>query len=338
VNLFLAGGLGSHFGGFAQVTWDGVAKAWAWDNLDLRAVTHAKVKGADLVLGVSVNNSPTLEDPWNTLPAWGFPYTSSALAPSPVAAPLIDGGLAQRVLGATAYAWINSSLYLAAGGYGSPDARTVARLGIDPTAPGLVDGSAKYARVAYQRTFGTTVAEAGGFALDSRIFPADIRSTGESDRYRDTGLDASVYAPLARGDVVTINARYTHESQRLDASRALDLAANRDDTLDDLRADIAYYWRNRIGLTVQAFNTTGSADPLLYAGSRTLRPDSSGFTFQIDATPFGAASQPQRRLNLRVGVQYTLFTRFNGAASNFDAMGGRAGDEDTFRVFTWFAF
>src|SRR5206468_442332 len=46
-SLFLAGGIGDHLGGFAQVTYDGVGKAWSWDNLDLRAVTKAKIFGED---------------------------------------------------------------------------------------------------------------------------------------------------------------------------------------------------------------------------------------------------------------------------------------------------
>lgn len=32
-SIFLAGGVGSHLGGLAQVTYDGADKAWAWDNL-----------------------------------------------------------------------------------------------------------------------------------------------------------------------------------------------------------------------------------------------------------------------------------------------------------------
>src|SRR5437867_8116338 len=75
VSLFLAGGLGSHLGAFVQATYDGVAKAWAWDNLDLRAATKVQVKGVDVVLGASLNNSPTVQDAWNTLSAWGYPYT-----------------------------------------------------------------------------------------------------------------------------------------------------------------------------------------------------------------------------------------------------------------------
>ena len=116
VSGFLAGGLGSHFGGFSQVTYDGVARQWAWDNVDLRAV----VTTPKATFGLSVNNSPTVQDPWNTLGAWSFPYTDTAVSPTPSAAPLIDGALAQNVLGATAYAWIGHKAYFEVGGYSSP--------------------------------------------------------------------------------------------------------------------------------------------------------------------------------------------------------------------------
>ena len=77
-----------------QTTYDGVARAFHWDQLDLRAVTTVNVKGNDIVLGTSVNNSPTVQDAWNTLPSWGFPYSSSDLAPAPTTAPLLSGALA----------------------------------------------------------------------------------------------------------------------------------------------------------------------------------------------------------------------------------------------------
>ena len=87
-----------------------------------------------------------------------------------------------------------------------------------------------------------------------------------------------------------------------------------------------------------AFDTHGSANAVIYADNRTFKPDSSGLTFQLDATPFGDRAQPQRRLNVRVGLQYTLYTRFNGARSDFDGAGRRASDQNTLRAFTWFAF
>ena len=53
-SLFVAGGIGEHLGGFAQlVTYDGVGRAWSWDNIDLRAVTNAKLFGEDSILGLT---------------------------------------------------------------------------------------------------------------------------------------------------------------------------------------------------------------------------------------------------------------------------------------------
>jgi hypothetical protein len=77
---------------------------------------------------------------------------------------------------------------------------------------------------------------------------------------------------------------------------------------------------------------------VLYPDNRTFKPNSSGFTLQVDATPFGAASQPARRLNLRVGAQYTHYFEFEGARRNFDSSGRNASDNDTLRLFTWLAF
>ncbi len=42
---------------------------------------------------------------------WGFPYNRSALAPTPMAATLVDGGLSQRVGGAGVYVLWNDLLY-----------------------------------------------------------------------------------------------------------------------------------------------------------------------------------------------------------------------------------
>jgi hypothetical protein len=339
-SLFFAGGFGHHFGAFVQATYDGVARAFHWDNLDLRATTSTAALGKDVVLGVSLNNSPTVQDQWNTLPAWGYPYSASSLSPAPATAPLLNGALAQTSLGATAYAWIDSHWYLEAGAYGSPGATSLTRLGVDPTAPGDIAGLAPYARLAYQGQAASGTWEVGAFGLKANIHPGLDRTTGLVDLYADRGFDGSWYRAFGNGDVITLNARWLWERQELAATCALAGAPRScaDNDLTDARLDAAYYWRNRIGFTTQLFDTFAGANPILYAGNRTFRPDSSGVMLQLDGTPFGGDPQPARRTNLRLGVQYTIYSQFNGARSNFDGAGANAPDNNTFRVFSWIAY
>jgi len=347
-SIFLAGGLGSHLGGFAQVTYDGADRAWAWDNLDLRAVNTGKIGGKELVYGLSLNNNPSIQDSWNTLPGWGFPYTDSALAPGPATALLIDGGLGQAVLGLTAYGWLDSRFYFEAGGYSSLSEGTLSWLGADPFDPGKIHGIAPYGRIAYQTNLAGGTFEAGGFALKAALYPARDRSTGHSDSYTDLGLDASWIKPLG-SDTLTFNGRYAHEKRSLDATCALGMAAGEidpiplsdcaDDTLHELHGDVSYYWHDTIGATVSAFGVSGSSNPIIYGDNRTFKPNSSGFQFQIDGTPFGRGKSPLGpRINMRVGIQYTVYTKFDGASHDFDGTGRNASDNNTLRVFTWVAF
>jgi len=341
VSLFFAGGFGDHFGAFVQGTYDGVAEAWHWDNLDLRAVDKIKVKSADVTLGLSLNNAPTVQDVWNTLPAWGYPYTTSTLAPAPSTSPLLNGALAQTSMGLTGYAWINSEYYLEAGAYWSPGAGLLSDLGADPTSPGSIAGGAPYARIAYQHDVGPGTLEVGAYGMWTQIHPGLDFSTGMTDGYADYGLDGSYVATLPNTDVFSVNARFLHEHQSLNATCALLEADSTcaSNTLNDVRIDGSYYWRDKIGLTVAGFDTTGSANPIIYAANRTFKPDSSGVIVQLDGTPFGASNSPLgRRFNTRVGVQYTAYTQFNGASQNWDGLGGNASDNNTFRVFIWAAY
>ena len=337
-SLFLAGGLGNHLGAFVQTTYDGVGRSWHWDNLDVRATTTATVGGSNLILGLSLNNAPSVQEAWNTLPAWRFPYTTSGLQPGPAASPLI-GSLAQNTLGLTGYVWINSSLLFEAGGYQSPSSNFLTHMGVDPYDPGNIAGTAPYLRLAYQKNWGDKNLEVGAFGMWTNLYPARDQTTGFSDHYSDMGVDATFQYNWPNKSVFTLNTIYTHESQGLDASQALGLSQNREDSLNEVRLDVAYYWRSMIGLTVGGFDTWGSTDPVLYGANRTFTPNSSGLVFQLDGTPFGAAGSPLGpRFNLRLGIQYFLYTKFDGASSNYDGMGANASDNNTFRLFAWVAY
>jgi hypothetical protein len=342
-SLFLAGGVGQHLGGFAQVTYDGIARAWSWDNLDLRAVANGQVFGKDTIFGFSLNNSPTVQDPWNTLPAWGFPFTDTGVSQTAAAAPLIDGTLAQNVLGLSTYAWLDHNAYFEVGGYRSPSSGTLRWLGADPSDPGSIHGIAPYARVAYQTKLAGGTFEIGASVLKASLFPARTRSSGFTDHYSDVGFDTSWQKTLDTNDGISFNLRYEHERADLRASCALSIIGDGSDigcgryNLNEWRAAIRYTIHDKIGLTLSPFSLTGSRNLNVFEGNGS--PDTNGITGQIDYTLWPASNSPFGSLfNARVGVQYTLYGKFNGARHNFDGNGSNASDNNAVRAFTWIAF
>ena len=349
VNFFVAGGVGQHFGGFVQATYDAVGNTWGWDDLDLRAVTTGHVLGKDAVFGLTINNSPTVQDVWNTTPAWGYPFTSSALAPAPGASALIDGALAQEVLGFTAYTWIDYQFYAEGGIYTTPAARTLNRLGADPLGGvGDIHGLAPYGRLAWQHGLAGGTAEVGAFAFKADINPLRDRTSGYTDHYSDVGVDASWQKALASGNTISANLRYIHESSNLLASCELGMIGPGGDpncaktTLNEWNGMLGYSWHNKIGASLGAFSTFGTSNAALYAvnsGYATTSPNSNGVTGQLDYTPWSAGNSPLGiRANVRLGVQYTAYGKFNGAWHNYDGAGANAADNNTLRFFTWVAF
>src|SRR3989454_6026866 len=152
LSLFTGGEITPHVGGFLQVTFDPQSGQIGVDNADFRFATHTTVLSKRATFGLSANNNPTVQDVWNSTPAWGFPYGSSAVAPTPGAATLIDGTLGQQVSGLTAYTMWNDRVYGEFGAYRS------APLGIqrplDSMATGVISGAAPYWRGAVPDAWG----------------------------------------------------------------------------------------------------------------------------------------------------------------------------------------
>jgi hypothetical protein len=75
------------------------------------------------------------------------------------------------------------------------------------------------------------------------------------------------------------------------------------------------------------------------SGSANGKPNSNALIFEADWVPFGKAdSWGAPWVNLKLGVQYTLYTQFNGAASNYDGFGRNAGDNNALYIFAWMIF
>jgi len=129
---------------------------------------------------------------------------------------------------------------------------------------------------------------------------------------------------------------------RLDASFAADASANAANDLTTLRIDGTWYWRRRLGLTAAVFSTTGSADAGLYSAdpglltpgigvitSASNKPDTSGWMAEVNYVPW---------LNVKLSLQYTAYSKFNGGSSNYDGFGRNASDNNTAYALLWFAY
>lgn len=334
-SVFLAGRLADHIGSFTQATYSGIDRAWAWDNLDIRYARELNAFDKDLTLGLSLNNNPGIQDPWNTLPAWGFPYIGSDLAPGSPAAPLLADGLGTKVLGLNAYAFFNQRWYAELGAYESLDRRTLHRVGVARADVIDTAGLSPYARLTYSRDLHSQAYSVGLVAMHSNIRP---EPGAQQDSYSDFGIDGSYQFLGNRRNIFTVNGLALVEKQNLGGTFGLEGASNRDQTLHSYNVNFSYYRDQTYGASVGFFDVDGSHDNLLYADNLAGRPNTRGEVFQIDYTPFGKDdSWLAPNANLRVGLQYTLYNRYAGRASNYAGTGRSASDNNTLMVFLWLA-
>jgi hypothetical protein len=343
VSVFFGGRLSAHAGAFVQVTYSGEDRHTSWDNTDLRYARTISLGGTDAVVGLSINNNPTVQDLWNSTPAWGYPYITSPLVPGPAASPIISGGLAQLVLGATAYTMIHDTLYLEAGAYRGLSDRWLGNLGPGADANPHVKGGAPYWRAALQWSRNDThYFSVGTFGIDVKLQPDP--TVPETDRYTDLGFDATYQYTGDHDRAVTINASLVHEKQRLEATFNAGGSAAADDHLNVASLDASYIYRQTWSAGMGLFDTRGNTDQTLYSpgaltGSNSGSPDTRGYTLQLEYVPFGKMdSFGGPWVNVRVGVQYTGYLRFNGGVSNYDGSGRSASQNNSVFVFYWMAF
>jgi hypothetical protein len=335
-SLFYGGAITPNIGAFIQGTYDNVGRSFTWDNTDIRYATTTRFLDKDTILGVTINNNPTVTDVWNSTPAWAYPFVTSGVAPTPEAATLIEGGLAQEVVGTTAYGYWNNLVYAEFGAYSTMTKGIDSALGAGQDT--AIKNLAPYWRVAIEPKWGTNSLEFGTFGLAATVNPGRVTSFG-TDHVVDVGID-SQYQYLADVDSVSLQADFITENQALAASQAIGNSSNGRDHLQSFHLKTTYYYDQTYGGTIGYFNVKGSGDPLLYgAASANNSPNSNGWISELDYMPFshgGPDFWPW--LNLKLGVQYILYTEFNGGASNFDGAGRNAHDNNTLFTFAWFAF
>lgn len=334
---FWGGAITNNIGAFAQVTYNApppggfgnypFGHTWTWDNTDVRFASTAKIGPLDVVYGLTANNNPTVQDLWNTTPAWSFPYAASNIsATSGSTKTMIEGAFSAHVGGVGAYTMINDLVYLELTGYQTLGFNAQNTLGTDPFgAPGQFNGVAPYWRAAIEPHWGSHSLMVGTYGMIFNVNPwldtsgfGPIGTFSQTDKYTDLGFDAQ-YQYQGGNYWLTLRANYIHEFQRLDASFnsfSTTPSANPTNTLNSLhlQASFAYGADNRVVFTGQYFDVSGTSDPLLYSGLASgVSPNSNGWIAEIAYIPFGSGKMPGWPwFNARVGLQYTYFNKFDG--------------------------
>ncbi len=338
VSLFIAGEWSTHVGSFVQFTYDAQDDHFSWDNTDIRYANSGKLLGKDLLYGITMNNNPTVEDLWNSTPAFGFPFISNDFAPTPSAAALVNGTLAQDVAGIGAYGMWDNHFYLASTIYRSDHigaAQPFNGVGF----PINIQGVAPYWRAAVQDTIGNNYLEIGTYGMHVKSTPNAVTAalSGGIDSYTDVAGDFQYdrTVPQLNNDVISVRGTFIRENSALNGTfsqSGADLIAHH---LNTTEANVEYHHGNRYSGTFGWFNTTGTADATLF-GSGTAVTGSAGGSPNSDGYLLNLSWWPAQNIDL--AAQYTGYLKFNGAKTNYDGLGRNASDNNTIYLLARFVF
>jgi hypothetical protein len=337
---FIAGRITPHLGAFIEAAYSGTERHTAWGAFDLRYARATTVGNTAVVAGLSLNNNPTVTDLWNTTPVWSFPYTGSALAPTPAAAPILFDGISERVLGPNLYVMLNDKLYLEVGAYKSMSDGLLDKVGLSAGDNLHMDGIAPYWRAVMQWDRGSSYYSVGLVGLEAKLQPDP--AAPELDKFSDFGLDAT-YQRTDGPNAFTANFSWIHEHRSLQAAFAAGESDEVSNSLTTSHLDLTYSYQQTWIANLGWFNTTGTTNTLLFApgdtdGSANGSPNSRGYTIQLEYVPFGKLNSFAKPwVNVRLGLQYIGYEKFNGGSSDYDGNGRSAHDNNTLFLFAWLA-
>ena len=358
VSGFYGGAITENIGAFVQVT--GGQSHFSWDNADVRYASTGTFFGSEAIYGITAHNNPTVQDVWNTVPAWGFPFIQSSFAPTPAAATIIEGNLAGRVLGVGAYTFINDMFYAEVTAYKGLGHKAQSTLGVweNGNLTSVMDRFSPYFRVAVEPHWENHWLMVGAFVLQTAVNPLYVDmlnfdsplgyTIAGTDKFTDVGFDAQ-YQYMGNNYVLTLRSVYIHETQRLDSTFVNGFSDNPTNKLNTFKAQASLAVNtdvdgNKWIFTGGYFNTWGTTDCTLYCstdpitGNLNGSPNSDGWIAEIAYFPYAMGRSPLWPwFNARVGLQYIWYNKFNGASVNYDGNGRNASDNNTLFAYVWFA-
>jgi hypothetical protein len=320
LSMFFAGQITPHIGSFIQMTYaDG---AFGMDNADVRYANTVNIGSKSLLYGLSLNNNPTVQDVWNTSPAWRYPSASSASAPTPAKSTILEN-LGTQVAGLGAYTLINNLVFAEISGYrsaqqgaGANPATYIDTLVIKRIAP--------YWRFALQHQWSSDYLELGTFGIASNHFQNGI--TGNMSKFVDMGVDLQFEHIMSFG-YFSLHAALINEKESREVTDTAQNTSKLSLSFNSFKVDANLYLKNGLGATVGYFNNTGTED--VKVQSLTNKPNSSGFISQLELLSM---------YNTKFAVQYVSYQKFDGSKTNYDGAGRNAAHNNAIYLLAWFCF
>ena len=388
-SLFIAGKVTNNIGVFSQITYDNYASQSVGangapvgnfsghsqaDNMDLRYADRFIDGNKDLIVGVSLNNNPSITDPWNSAAAW-MQYVP---VPSPTSHQFIDGnspypgfGSGGNLAGVNMYAYWNRMLYAELGTYKTANrAFSFMSAGINDANTTKLSGTNNpYLRLALSHELGPHNLMVGASGMVAHVYDGGsiISDTGNLGRFKNTGIDAQ-YQYLLDPHTITAQVAYMRQKQTYSGNTLAAAAppyfladgvtpvapVNSSDTTNTFRAKVSYVYHAMYGGALSFFNRTGTTNTL----NQTAGYDSNGQITSVDPLVTGITStrvtgnlsgNPATRgwtyeafwmpvQYVRVGAQYTAYSKFNGASDNYDGFGRNARDNNSLFFYVWGAY
>ncbi|MFC5473640.1 cytochrome C [Paraherbaspirillum soli] len=344
-SLFSGGRFTDNAGAFIQWTYNNIATSdgqqfhghGALDNTDFRLVKNFGTEEKPTIFGLTLHNNPTVQDVFNTTPAWSFPYYAPTIASVGRGVPtFLESGA--RVAGFGGYAYLQDSIYLEASSYQTAKgALSALRWGTPEDQRVALDGANPYWRLAYTYTFDSERQNVtfGHFGTVTSLKASDGNAKG--DRFRDIGFDAQ-YQYIGKDGHHIISGQASTISEHTDWRSSFNDGGvdNPTSKIRSTRAKLSYLMDRTYGITGAVFRVTGDADFARF-GSTNGKPDTSGYIIELNYWPqYVFPFDPQA--NVRFGLQYTGYTKFNGSSSNFDSTMRNAKDNNTLYLYAWFMF
>lgn len=329
------------------------------DNTEARYVhrfTTSSSLEPEAVLGVYVNNDYTMQDVWNTVPAWRFPWFPYNNYPSPLVGPAVPGTFLDNfstpgaTVGLGTYVWWHKTIYAEFAlrrntngalnefnwGNGANPGGTISVNSTTNRGTGeALDNYAPYYRIAYSHDWGYNSFEAGLFGTDARTCNITVDGSGNAissqncstgvtpgafNYYRDIGLDSQYQYNKGEPWVYTASGSYIIEHSNQAAN------GYGDNTLKEFNIRGTAYYNRQYGVTLgwTDFTGTGAAYQDPNAGYIATGNAATNFwTLELNYLPMQ---------DLRFSLMYQAFNKLDGYTSGIPGYAGNTNPSDFNRL------